>query len=227
MSTHSVEQHLHVTVETYDSMIRSFVPHYEEMLATAVALLGDLAPSNPRVLDLGGGTGALTQAVLRGLPTAKVELLDIDPQMLRQARHRLDGEDRVVFREGSYFGILPTSDAVVASLSLHHIHDLERKVLVYRSIRESLAEGGIFLNLDAVLSSDPTLRAHGFNQWARLMGEHGISLEAAHRHFKEWAEEDRYFSLHEEFTALAKAGFQGPECFWRRGPMAIYGGKPN
>ena len=25
-------------------------------------------------------------------------------------------------------------------------------------------------------------------------------------------------------TALAEAGFHKPECFWRKGPMAIYGG---
>ena len=64
MGTHSVEQHLVVSVEAYDSAIRTFVPYYEEMLRTGVEFLAALAPAAPRVLDLGGGTGALTPAAL-------------------------------------------------------------------------------------------------------------------------------------------------------------------
>ena len=59
------------------------------MLATGLELLAALAPSDARVLDLGGGTGALSEAVLRGLPGVSVTLLDIDTQMLAQARARL------------------------------------------------------------------------------------------------------------------------------------------
>lgn len=56
------------------------------------------------------------------------------------------------------------------------------------------------------------------------MGKHNISAEEARQHFAAWAQEDRYFSLQEELNALKHAGFQNPECFWRRGPMSIYGG---
>ena len=56
------------------------------------------------------------------------------------------------------------------------------------------------------------------------MGAHGVTPAQARRHFADWAREDRYFSLYEELGALAHAGFAHPECFWRRGPVAICGG---
>jgi tRNA (cmo5U34)-methyltransferase len=225
MSTHSVEHHLRVTADAYDHAIRAFVPHYEEMIATAVGVLGALAPKAARIVDLGGGTGGLTQAVVRGLPGVHVELLDIDPQMLEQARARLAGEAaRVTIRHGSYFDPLPACDAVVASLSLHHVHDLEQKTGLYASIRRALPPGGVFLNLDASVSADARLAALTMDGWAAWMGEHGIAPDEARGHFAAWAKEDRYFALHEELAALQRAGFAQPECFWRRGPTTLYGG---
>ena len=133
---HSVENHLQVNVEEYDKMIRVFVPHYEELLETAVGFLNELMISpSASVLDLGGGTGALTQAIAVGCPKTRIELIDIDPKMLTQARIRLAAHvDRVNIREGSFHDPLPPTDVVVASLSLHHIHDLEQKTKLYRSI---------------------------------------------------------------------------------------------
>ena len=37
---------------------------------------------------------------------------------------------------------------MVASLALHHVHDLDRKTDLYREILSALTPGGAFLNLD-------------------------------------------------------------------------------
>ena len=60
--THSVRRHLDVVAESYDVQIRRFIPYYDEMIATGVELLAALAPADGHVLDLGGGTGALSAA---------------------------------------------------------------------------------------------------------------------------------------------------------------------
>jgi tRNA (cmo5U34)-methyltransferase len=226
LAPHSVAEHLHVAADDYDRAIVTFVPHYQEMIATALELLAALVPAPAHVLDLGGGTGALSEAVLRARPEAHVTVLDIDAQMLEQARARLARfAGRVAFLQASFHDPLPPADAVVASLSLHHIGELAAKVRVYAAIRACLPAGGLFLNLDATVSSDPTLRAQTFATWASGMAAHGIDEASAYRHFAEWAREDRYFSLHEELGALAQAGFAEPECFWRRAPQTIYGGR--
>ena len=225
MSVHSVEKHLMVTAEQYDKAIRTFVPYYDEMLKTGVDLVKALAKKSPHILDLGGGTGALTQAILRDIPDATVDLIDIDPYMLSQARRRLSCEnERVTFMERSFFDLLPKSDAIVASLSLHHIQSIEQKTKTYASIAESLKPGGLFLSLDTTVSYDDKVRRLTFENFAAFMGQHGIGVEAAYQYFAEWATEDHYLPLIDELTCLRQAGFGHPECFWRRGPVAIFGG---
>ena len=220
--THSVKRHLDVDAETYDVAIRRFIPHYDDMLATGVELLAALAPADARVLDLGGGTGALSAAVLDGLPGARVTVLDVDPDMLGEARRRLARHaDRVAFHRGSFLDPLPAADAVVASLALHHVHDLAAKVALYRAIHEALPPGGVLLNLDAAVSEDGRLHDVVFDRWAAHMGGHGITGTQARANFAAWADEDRYFPLEEELRALREAGFEQVECFWRRGPSAI------
>jgi tRNA (cmo5U34)-methyltransferase len=220
--THSVKQHLDVNAEHYDVQIRRFIPHYDDMLATGVELLAALAPASGHVLDLGGGTGALSGAVLDGLPGVRVTLLDIDRDMLGEARQRLAGYgDRIAFQEGSFLDPLPTADVVVASLALHHVHDLHTKSELYRAIHNTLSLGGVLLNLDAAVSEDTRLSALVFDRWAVRMGEHGIPDAQARAHFAAWADEDRYFPLDAELNALREAGFDEVECFWRRGPCAI------
>jgi tRNA (cmo5U34)-methyltransferase len=219
---HSVKRHLDVDADAYDVEIRRFIPHYDDMLATGVELLATLTLPGARVLDLGGGTGALSAAVLGGLPQARVTVLDVDSAMLGEARRRLaEFGDRVEFREASFLDPLPAADAVVASLALHHVHDLGAKTDLYRAIHAALAPGGVFLNLDAAITEDRRLNALTFDRWAARMAEQGITDAEARGHFAAWAGEDRYFPLDEELAALRRAGFAEVECFWRRGTTAI------
>ena len=220
--THSVKRHLDVDAESYDVQIRRLIPHYDEMIATGVELLAALAPVDGRVLDLGGGTGALSAAVLDGLPGVRVTILDVDADMLGEARPRLARfTDRVSFQEGSFLDPLPPADAVVASLALHHVHDLRTKTALYRSIHDTLSPGGVLLNLDAAVTEDERLNGLVFDRMAARMGDHGITDPEARHHFAAWAEEDRYFPLDAELSALREAGFDEVECFWRREMCAI------
>jgi tRNA (cmo5U34)-methyltransferase len=221
-ATHSVQRHLDVSADDYDIQIRRFIPHYDEMLATGVEVLAAIAPADGHVLDLGGGTGALSSAVLEALPRVRVTVLDVDPDMLEEARRRLARfPGRVSFHQGSFLDALPRADAVVASLALHHVHDLQTKTALYRSIREMLPAGGVLLNLDAAVTEGARLNRLGFDRWAARMGDHGITDAQARAHFAAWANEDRYFPLDVELAALRQAGFDEVECFWRRALSAV------
>ncbi len=220
--THSVKRHLRVDADGYDVEIRRFIPHYDEMIATGVEVLAALAPANAHVLDLGGGTGALASAVLDGLPGARVTVLDVDADMLSEARRRLAGFDgRVAFRQASFLDPLLAADAVVASLALHHVHDLGTKTALYRAIYDALSPRGVLLNLDAAVTEGARLNGLVFDRMAERMGDHGITDAEARGHFAAWADEDRYFPLDAELGALRDAGFDEVECFWRRGLSAV------
>ena len=85
--SHSVRSHLRLEIDAYDDTIRKFIPGYEEGLTRAA---NEIAGAHPTlVLDLGAGTGALAEAVLEHECVGSVEAVDIDPEMLAQARIRL------------------------------------------------------------------------------------------------------------------------------------------
>jgi tRNA (cmo5U34)-methyltransferase len=174
---HSVKRHLDVGANDYDLHIRRLIPYYDELISAGVDVLAALVPGEGHVLDLGGGTGALSAAVLDRLPGVLVTVLDVDPDILSEARRRLERfSDRVSFREGSFLGPLPAADAVVASLALHHVHDLQTKIELYGAIRDTLPPGGALLNLDAAVTEDPRLNRLVFDRMATRMRDHGIGV---------------------------------------------------
>ena len=69
----------------------------------------------------------------------------------------------------------------------------------------------------------PDLARTEYRAWADHMVSQGIAEAAAWRNFAAWAEEDRYFSLEEELTGLAAAGFTAPSCLWQHRPAAVLG----
>lgn len=219
MGSHSVQRHLRVEVGAYDEAIRQFIPGYEAMLRVAAREIARVEPRH--VLDLGGGTGALSEAILIAAPRAEVELIDVDPEMLAVARERLTRfRGRTRFREASFGDPLPQADAVAASLALHHVPTLDGKRRLFARIHDCLCPGGVFVNADATMPAEPEAREAAFAGWAAHLVSCGIPEERAYRHFAEWQEEDTYFPREAEAAAMAAAGFE-VAAVWSNGPMVV------
>jgi tRNA (cmo5U34)-methyltransferase len=162
-SEHRVATHLGVDAAAYDAAIRRFVPHYEAMIEVVLRLLDDSLGAAPLVVDLGAGTGALGGAILDAIPRARVVFVDIDPTMLEVASARVARHgSRAELREASFFDPLPACDAVVASLSLHHVPELARKRALYAQLHAALAPGGVLLSADATVHAAGLERARSF-----------------------------------------------------------------
>jgi len=220
-SEHSVSSHLRLDTAEYDRIIRTYIPHYDESRAVQLELLAATEPPpHARIVDLGGGTGSLAEAILERFPQALVIVRDIDPEMLAVARTRLARfGDRVELDRASFADPLPPVDAVLSAFALHHIPNLPDKAAVYGRIYEAIRPGGVFLNNDAAAGPFwPLFR----DQWAAFMATQGFTLEQGYRNLDDWAGEDTYFSVREELEAMVAAGFEQAECAWRRGPIAIF-----
>ena len=88
------------------------------------------------------------------------ELIDIDPEMLEQARRRLARHgDKVRFREGSYHGPLPRRDVIATSLALHHVPIITQKRTLYQHIHDALGPSDVFINAEETMSVDSWTRA--------------------------------------------------------------------
>lgn len=217
--THSVRSHLRVDIDAYDATIRRFIPGYEAMLEVAADAVAASEPS--RVVDLGAGTGALSGALLQRPTVQVVELMDVDAEMLDQARARLErfGE-RVRFTLRSYDEPFEPCDAFAASLSLHHIPDLETKRALFARAFTALPPGGVLVNADANMPSEAKKRDALYRYWADHLVASGIEDARAWEHFAEWAEEDTYLPLENELSALRDVGFQARQI-WANGPIGV------
>ncbi len=223
MPTHSVKRHLRIETAAYDAMIRRFIPGYETMIELVASTLAASGPD--WVIDLGAGTGALSEAILGHDGARTVELIDVDPEMLAQARRRLERfAGRVRVREMSFLAPLPTCDGAAASLALHHIPEMDEKRALYSRIRAAIRPGGIFVNADATMPADPAGREAARRVWVEHMMACGIDEARAFEHLEEWAEEDTYFPLDEELAAMRDAGFDA-ECIWNEATIAVVVGR--
>ncbi|HSW29838.1 MAG TPA: class I SAM-dependent methyltransferase [Longimicrobiales bacterium] len=211
--SHSVSRHLRVDVEEYDASIRRFIPGYETMLGEAAAAVAAVGPA--LVLDLGAGTGALSDALLAHPEVGVVELLDVDEEMLARAQERLAGRGaRARFAVRSFHDPLPECDAVAASLALHHVRTLEEKAALFGRVYAALRPGAVFVNADVTMPAEEPARAEAWRGWAAHLVASGIEEARAWEHFAEWADEDTYLPLEAELAALEGAGFAA-RCAWR------------
>ena len=220
MQQHSdVSSHLKIPLHEYDARIRTFVPYYEEMLDAAAECFALTAGLAPTVLELGIGTGALTERCRRHRPDASCIGIDMDADVLRMAAARL-GAERVDLRVGSYLdAALPETDYVVASISLHHVREEPTKRDLYRRCRQAVRPGGALIVADCFLPRAEAARAEGMTSWQRFL-EKTYSAAEARAFLEAWAEEDTYFALAQELEWLAEAGFQ-PDVVWRRDLFAV------
>ncbi len=210
-----VASHLGIDLGEYDSRIRTFIPHYEEMLDVGAAAV---PPRARTIVDLGIGTGALSARCLNTARAARAIGIDMDPEILTLAQRRLG--DRARFDTGSFLRTpLPACDAVVASFALHHVRTRAGKRALYRRIRAALRPGGVFVSVDCQPARDPRLRRAQLDQWYTHL--RGAYTPAQARGFMtSWSHEDVYLPLDAELALMRSAGFR-VELLWRRGAFAV------
>lgn len=215
-----VSKHLRIDLTDYDAQIRTFVPDYEAMVRMAGESVRFVRRPDPRIVDLGVGTGALSVAALETRAGAELVGIDVDPGMLEAARTRLAEYPRVQLLEADFLQLdLPACDAIVACLSLHHVREPEEKRSFYGRCCEALRPSGVLVSADCFPGAEPALAAEHREAWLRHL-EESYSRTEAEAHLESWADEDVYFPLESELGWLREAGFK-PEVLWRKAGFAV------
>ena len=210
-----VATHLRIKLTDYDSRIRTFIPHYDDMLDVAAAAV---PPRARTIVDLGVGTGALSARCQARATRARTVGIDVDAEILALAQRRLG--DRATFTARSFLRApLPACDAVVASFSLHHVRTRPSKAALYRRVRAALRPGGLFLSVDCHPAIDPTVRGAQFDEW-RTHLRHTYRPARANAWLEAWSHEDVYVPLDAEMALMRSCGFR-VELLWRRGAFAV------
>lgn len=210
--------HLGINLREYDTAIRTFIPHYGELLDEGASAVARLARRGPTVVDLGTGSGALAGRVLAARPDARVIGIDEDAAMLAMAERRLRG--RITTLHANFErAVLPRCDVITASIALHHIRSARRKAAMYARAFVALRAGGLLVSADCFLASSPALRAANRASWiAHLQANY--TRRKAEGFLRAWAKEDLYFPLARDIEMLEAAGF-GVDVVWRKEGFAV------
>lgn len=203
--------HLGINLGDYDAVIRTLIPHYQELIGAAGAAVGALTRTAPAVVDLGTGSGALAQAILTARPRARLTGIDEDAGMLAMAAKRLRG--RITTIHGNFETTpIPRCDVVSASFALHHIRASRRKAALYRRACAALTRGGLIVSADCCLAATAALQKNHRAGWLAHLRQN-YSPARAEGFLSAWAKEDVYFTLEQEMALLKRAGFKVEVAF--------------
>ncbi len=176
------------------------------------ALLEHVPGDARRVLDLGTGDGRLLALVLGDRADVRGVGLDIAEPMLRAARERFAGDQRIEIVEHDLDEPLPALgrfDAVVSSFAIHHLEH-ERKRSLYAEILGVLQPGGLFANFEHVAS--PTQRLN--LAFIAAIGETPDEADPS----------DRLLDVETQLGWLRDLGFEDVDCHWKWREMALLAG---
>ena len=207
--------------KTYDAARRRLVPDFDAFYGTAALVVARSAPESPRILDLGAGTGMLSQAVADRVTAPRLTLHDASASMLDVARVRLAGH-HPQFHTASLQDALPPGpfDAVVSALSIHHLEDSEKRDLFGKALAV-LAPGGVFVNADQVAGPsrwhDRVYREMHETQ-ARSLGSDDAEWSGAAERMRV----DIYATVDAQLRWLAEAGYERGDCFFKSFGFAVF-----
>lgn len=160
-----------------------------------------------RVLDAGGGYGALSAAVLEYWPDAQVTLLDYSDAMITAAEQRLAAYGpRITYRladmteAGWSTGIEKSFDAVVSAYAIHDAGGPELIRGVYRDLIAVLHPGGALLNFDLMFPTTP-----GLAELYRRDPTRNLT----------WDARVSPADLRLHLDGLRDAGFEDVDCVWK------------
>jgi tRNA (cmo5U34)-methyltransferase len=184
------------------------LPHRTEGEKT---LLEQIPSNTKRVLDLGTGDGRLLALVKLQVPDVEGVALDFSEPMLEQARKRFANDKHITFVKHDLNVPLPASeigsfDAVVSSLSIHHLPHPRKKQL-YAEIFHLLNDSGIFCNLEHVAS--PTEKVHlNF-------------LKAINMKPEDEDRDNKLLEVETQLEWLREIGFTDVDCYWKWMEVAL------
>lgn len=216
----NLEKQFNEAAAEYDNQRRKLIPRYDDFYGTAVNNLC-LDTEEPAILDLGAGTGLFSQLVLDKYPNAKIDLVDLSEKMLAIAEKRFIDNPDVHIITVDYTSYTPKKkyDAVVSSLSIHHLTDRD-KIKLYNSIYEWLNPGGLFINAEQILGPNEITEQIYRDQWEKEIEQTDLSADELASAY-ERVKLDIRTPLNQQLNWLSDAGFTTFDCLYKYYSFAV------
>ncbi|HMK53372.1 MAG TPA: methyltransferase domain-containing protein [Methanobacteriaceae archaeon] len=222
----NVKNHFQEEAEIFDGLIKTLIPHYQDMIRALVCTLPFHSQEEITILDIGSGTGNVSLALKERFPNAHITCLDLAEKMIQQTRAKMNDYSDVNYVVGDLRDLNTENeyDAIVSSLAIHHLSRAEYQSC-YGNIYTALKSGGVFYNADNLQSSSKYLNQVYIERWKDFMLQHHDSEEIDNVWFPKHYEEDNPQPLSDHLDWLKEAGFQDVDVVWKYYYFGVYGGK--
>lgn len=221
-----VKNHFTQEWEEYDSKISKAIPFYKESFDTLISILHGAGINPKRILEIGVGTGNLTNRLLQEFPQTSLVGIDLVEDYIIQAKQKLSVfEDRIKLsvKDVIDFDFIENYDLVITSYVFHHIEN-NTKSSIYKKIYTHLNPDGMFVNADFVDSSSSYF-SNLFDQLRmEYMRSRGFNEDSIKSYYTEHRKLETPMPIEEQITLLSQIGFRDVECFWKYLNLAVFGG---
>jgi tRNA (cmo5U34)-methyltransferase len=211
----------HYETQKYNYDIVRSIPGHEELHRHIDQLVESL-PEQPKILELGVGTGLTAERILRKRPNAEYTAVDFSEKMLAGAKQRLSQYD-VTFVNGDYsqIGLPNNNDLVVSVVGIHHQKTNEDKKRLFHRIYDSIKNTGVFIFGDLVTYRNEEEAA--LNEARHF--HHLVENAQDENSLKEWAhhhkELNKLAPLEDQVEWLREVGFREVKVVYQRFNTAL------
>jgi len=224
MSNKTLKEKFDENADKYDKIRKLIIPCFDD-LYNITRNLANSKREDPKILDLGAGTGLLTKYLLEEYPQGEFTLVDISEEMLKIAKHRFMGLNNFKYIAEDYlaYNFDNSFDMIISSLSIHHLED-ENKKKLYKKVYDSLNHEGIFLNADQVIGPTPDVDKSYHENWMQKIEENnfkGPEKDTAMERMKF----DNPATLEDNLKWLNDCGFKDVDVYYKYYNFCIFYGK--
>lgn len=208
----------------YDEQRRKFIPCFDDFYGILVSV-ASVNTENPKILDIGAGTGLLSAFLMKRYPKASFTLIDISEKMLDIAKDRFRGNLNVEFIVADYSKIsfIKKYDMVVSALSIHHLEDKEKKD-IYKKSYSLLKQNGIIINADQVYGETPFIENLNKRVWRYYIENSGLPKEEILAGY-ERIKLDKESTVDQQINWLKEVGFCDASCIYKYYHFAVMFGR--
>lgn len=220
----SIEDAFNAVTPTYDDWMRRALPGYADLFETAVNIIPFSNQQKIRVLDLGAGTGLFSKVILEAFPRAEIMLMDVAEKMLDVARERFtENADQIQINVSDYreLDANESFDLIISSLSIHHLEDKEKHVLI-GAVFNALKNHGVFVNVDQIRGETEIIKKLYWNRWLQHVKQSGATHEQIESSIARRAEFDRDALLSDQIAWLKSAGFNHVDCVYKNYFLGVF-----
>lgn len=213
---------------SYTDLIKKCVPRYDELLSNMFLYLHPYFKPL-RILDLGCGTGNLTQRILEHFPDAQIDVLDLSEDILDECRKRFSNKSNINYLQADFKNMnLPEAsyDLVMSSIAIHHVED-PFKFKLYKDVFQSLKINGLFIFADQTRGITDEIYFKNIECWKA----EALKLGSTDENWKMWMAHQDAHDFHSpvdwHLENLKKAGFNEVDLLSKYLMWGVFWAKKN